>query len=634
MLKLFPAGFLALVMVMLSSCSSAPPRSQLPADDPLAKSATEFAARGDYSGAAQLYLNAVKTSPQKQTAALRLRAAEYLAQGQLWDPLASLLPQLQTAPLDPPGRDRYQLLGAELAIARQEAEKALLLLESIKNPDDLPGQGRRFYQLRAKAYALTGNPLEAARQLVWLDSQISEHDLRLTNQQAIWDQLNSLSDVSLQQLRTSPPPDTLSGWMELVQLTRQVRGNRSLWEQQLEDWRQRYPGHAAESALIPMMLSQPARPSMVDNIALLLPLSGKASESAQAIRDGVLEAWYADELNRPEIRIYDTAADPGQTVSSYRQAVEEGAQAVIGPLFKGNIEALMSSGELQIPVLALNHIDPASQETGGPDSGDTPLYQFGLAPENEAQQVADRLIADGHLRVLALTPGNTWGQRVYQAFEERFVALGGEILETASYSASGADFKEPIQQLMNLDASKARYRSIQRMLGMSPEYEPRRRQDVQAIFILGFPKQVRLLKPQLRFHHAGDIPAYSTSHVYSAHPDADRDRDLDGLTFCDLPWVLETDGPLNARRAQIDALWPARSERYQRLFALGIDAYGVLPWVETLATSTFGNYFGVTGELFMQPGNRLFRSLEWARFYKGMPKRIDDAMVSTQLTDR
>lgn len=627
MLKIFPAGFLALVLAILTSCSSAPPRSQLPADDPLAKSATEFAARGDYSAAAQLYLNAVKTSPQKQTAALRLRAAEYLAQGQLWDQLAALLPQLQTAPLDQAGRDRYQLLGAELAIARQKPEKALSQLDLIKNPDDLPGHGRQFYQLRAKAYALTGNSLEAARQLVWLDGQISEHDLRLTNQQAIWNQLNSMSDASLQQLRTNPPPDTLSGWMELVEFTRQVRGNRSLWEQQLESWRQRYPGHAAESALIPMMLSQSAKPTMVDNIALLLPLSGKASESAQAIRDGVLEAWYADELNRPEIRIYDTAADSGQTVSSYRQAIEEGAQAVIGPLFKDNIEALMSSGELQIPVLALNHIDPDSQETVNADTGDTPLYQFGLSPENEAQQVADRLIADGHLRVLAITPVNAWGQRVYQSFEERFVSLGGEILETTSYSANDADFKKPIEKLLNLDTSKARYHSIQRMLGMSPEYEPRRRQDVQAIFVLGFPRQIRLLKPQLRFHHAGDIPVYSTSHVYSAHPDADRDRDLDGLVFCDLPWLLETDGPLSTRRAQLDALWPARSERYQRLFALGIDAYGVLPWVETLATSSFGNYSGVTGELFMQPGNRLYRSLEWARFYKGTPKIIDNKMV-------
>jgi outer membrane PBP1 activator LpoA protein len=473
---------------------------------------------------------------------------------------------------------------------------------------------------------MRGNALEAARQLIWLDGLLDDPQQKLDNQYRIWEQLSTLTDQALEALRTSPPPDPLSGWMELLQITRQSHGNRQAWMQQLDNWRNRYPGHAAETALLPDLLGQvqqlTARPQ---HIAVLLPFTGRARESAAALRDGMLAAWYEEQPVGTTLRFYDTAGDAMLLWSVYQQAVEDGADFVIGPLLKESIAQLAGSGLLPVPVMALNQI-------GGEMDAELPLYQFGLAPEDEARQAAQRMFSDGHRYVISLIPDNPWGERVFTAFATAFGDLGGEVLETGRYPPKTADFKKPIERTLNLDDSKRRHNALQRLLGEKLNYEPRRRKDVEAIFILGFPRQARQLRPQLRFHHAGDLPVYSTSHVYAATSDPGLDRDMDGLMFCDIPWALDKSGRWAEKRRMLASIWPVRSKRFQRLFALGYDAWQVTPWLGTLNMPGFANYPGATGILTLDKQKRLHRTLEWAQFRRGVPNKLahSDKPVSTE----
>jgi outer membrane PBP1 activator LpoA protein len=609
-------SLLFVAVLAITACTTAPERPQPPAEDPLAHAARVNVERGDYLAAAQLYLNESKTAPEKQRIPLRLSAAEYLAQGQLWEQMAQVLDSIDPGRLDPLQQNRYQLLDAQRALAGHQPDVALQLLQKISNPESLPDHGQRYYQLRAEAYAMTGNALEAARQLIWLDGLLEDQQQKLDNQYRIWKQLSTLSDVSLQQLRTSPPPDPLSGWMELVLITRQNRTNRQQWAVELDSWRSRYPGHSAETALLPDILNQVARfGARAKQIAILLPLSGRTGESAAAIRDGIMAAYYQDELETPELRFYDTGGNPQSIGSVYQQAVEDGAEFVLGPLLKDSIQQLEQSAQLPVAVLALN-------QTGEEHAGELPLYHFGLAPEDEARQVAERTINDGHRQVIALVPDTGWGQRVLTAFQEQLSSLGGEVLETGRYTPSSADFKAPIQAALNLDTSKNRHRSLQRLLGQKLEYEPRRRQDAEAVFLLAFPKQARQIKPQLRFHHAGDIPVYSTSHVFSATSTALIDRDMDGLLFCDIPWVLDDEGPWADQREKLRSAWPGRNQHHQRLFALGFDAYQVIPWLDTLSMPGFASFPGATGILTLDQRKQVHRALEWAQFREGIPQKF------------
>jgi len=615
---------LLIIVLAIAGCTGAPQRPAAPAVSALEASAQPLIARGDYLGAAQLYLSEAKTAPENQRAELRLRAAGLLAQGQHWDQLEQVLAGIQPETLDPAQLASRHLLKAQLLLARHQPEAALQELSALKTPETLADHGRRYYELRAQAFADTGNPLEAARQLIWLDGLLENPDEKLRNQYRIWEQLSSLSDEALKTLRTAPPPDALSGWMELVEITREYRNDRERWSSELSRWRARYPRHAAEEALLPDLLYQVGQfVSQANRIAVLLPLSGRTEEAAMAIRDGILAAFYDSGSPKPELRFYDTGGNPQLVWSVYQRAINDGADFVIGPLLKESIQALSQSGLLPVPVLGLNRTDETSENS------ELKLYQFGLAPEDEARQVAQRAIADSHQRLIALVPDNTWGERVYAAFQQTFTEMGGQVLDVERYAANSADFKRPIRHALNIDASEQRLQALQRLLGERLNFEPRRRQDVQGVFMLAFPREARQIKPQLRFHHAGDLPVYSTSHVFEASVDPSIDRDMDGLIFCDIPWVLDQEGPWARQRKQVQALWPVRGLRYERLFALGYDAYQVVPWLDTMQLPGFARFPGATGILSLDSNKRIHRALEWARFQGGWPEKIQEPVTTS-----
>ena len=102
----------------------------------------------------------------------------------------------------------------------------------------------------------------------------------------------------------------------------------------------------------------------------------------------------------------------------------ETPQLVIGPLTKGAVTDLAHSGPLSIPVLALNQI---------PGTAPARLYQFALAPEDEAQQAAERASLDGHTQAFVIVPASDWGARQLQAFAERFKQLGGTVVRVERY---------------------------------------------------------------------------------------------------------------------------------------------------------------------------------------------------------
>ncbi len=77
-------------------------------------------------------------------------------------------------------------------------------------------------------------------------------------------------------------------------------------------------------------------------------------------------------------------------------------------------------------MLALNQIEGAAPAQ---------LYQFALAPEDEARQAAERASLDGHTRALAMVPAGAWGARQLQAFTDRFQELGGTVIRAERYGA-------------------------------------------------------------------------------------------------------------------------------------------------------------------------------------------------------
>ena len=623
LLRFFPAIHLlfAIALMLLAGCTTGV-RPEAPVlDDRLQEQVLAYEQAGDYQAAADLYLQQAgkERSPQREDLIL-LGAASLIRAG---DTLraASVLDGLTTTGLTDSQRQHYAVNRARLAILDQHPDEALALLE------DIPASGQHvadYRRLRADALAMQGNYLQAARERVALDPQLSgDPELQLANQSGIWLALNGLSNTELQQQRTAPPPDTLSGWMELVELTRLYLQQPDALAEVVPHWQMRYTGHPASGPFIEQLLENmrsAGKPPA--QVAVLLPLTGPLARPSAAVRDGILAAYYdtPDHLRQSILRIYDTGVDPQATADIYNQAVLDGAQIIIGPLRKEAVQSLLQLQDLPTPVLALNHID--AQEPASPA-----VFQFGLAPEDEAREVARRAWQEGHTRAIVLTPEGDWGDRVTGAFIDQWLQLGGYILEQQRYQAAEADHGPAISALLNLDSSQLRKTRLVRLLGQGLEFEPRRRQDVDFIFLLARPEQARLIRPQLRFYRATSVPVLSTSHVFSGRIDTARDIDMNGLQFCDMPWMLEPGGSWQHLKQAVDTRWPAESTRYGRLYALGIDAWRITPYLGQLADGMFGNYHGLTGTLHMDSGQQIHRSLQWARFHQGSPVPVVEPVV-------
>lgn len=331
-------------------------------------------------------------------------------------------------------------------------------------------------------------------------------------------------------------------------------------------------------------------------IALLLPLHGPMEAAGSAIKNGFLAAYYADAQNGTTVshlKMYDTST--GDIVQLYQKAIQEGADFIVGPLTKNNVQLLAHSGAVSTTTLALNTL---------PGSIDNKyIIQFGLSPFDEAEQAARRAWANGNKTAVILVSNSGWGQHIANVFEQTFTQLGGQVLSQLTLSPNNASSQ--IKRFFDLNSS---------IDEKTPGFIPKKRQDVGMIYLIAELPAAEQIIPLLRYYYAGDIPLYALSQLYPAKGVDQSNADLNNVYFCDMPWVLDpSHEPTNLQqlRLQIETIWPDSYSNNKKLYALGIDAY-------TIATKKLP-FTGATGNLSLDQHQHIYRQLLWAQFKNGLP---------------
>lgn len=557
--------------------------------------------------------NAAEQNRSAQRGELLLKSAEAFFRAGQNDQAKAALRSVSSNALDSQQITRRQNLTAAIALTENNSRAAIDALQNAVGADTPPELRAETHRLRAVAYAQAGNVVEAVRERIALAPLLTDADARRSNEDALWQLLVHLPQNALQNLSRVLPPDTLGGWVTLALISK-TRHDGHVGEQ-IEDWRRRFPQHPASEELLASL--SPSTETMQgavmrdSRIALLLPLTGAFAKPAEAVRDGFFAAYFQDpQRGQKRITVYDTGDKNTDPAEVYARAAAEGADVVVGPLAKEAVAALKRI-PLPVPTLALNYSDDDAQAS-------PQLFQFGLSPEQEAREVAERAWLDGRTQALVVAPAGDWGSRVMRAFQERWEQLGGRVVGARTFEANETDLSTPLRQMLNIDASERRARALRAVLQTDLKFEPQRRRDADFVFMAAFPRQARQIPPQLKFFYAGDLPVYATSHIYEGAPDPAKDRDLDGVLFPDMPWVLGSEN--DPVRVAVDQAWPGQAG-LQRLYALGVDAYRLVPYLHS-ARMANEELPGATGRLRIDNSNRVQRSLTWARFSKGEPALI------------
>jgi outer membrane PBP1 activator LpoA protein len=588
--------------------------------------AARLASQGNREAAAKIYWDLAESTKSPQREEFQIRAAETVVAE---DTLALSKEYLSNI-------DETRLQQGPLLVRKRLAEAELGLLEGQPNTafealsptlDNMaPSLATKIMMLRARALQRQGQNLASIKIRVKLDNRLTTPDELELNHRAIWATLGSMRIEELSDHSRAASDANLKGWLELAYLANTTPPELPALNQELEAWQQRFPGHPATVDIVPLIVEGwQALQLKVERLALILSLTGRFAAVANAIMTGIMAAYYEDNASgtHPTIQVYDLGDKPQNINNLYARAVSEGADAVIGPLNKQAVARLMSMKELPIPVLTLNY---------GNDTQNIPLnlYQFGLLPEDEAKQVAERASGDGYQRAVVFVPRGAWGTRLLEAFRGRFEALGGTVLTAENFEPNATDYSASIKRALLLNESEQRYRSLKKTLNLDLKFTPHRRQDADFVFMAASPRQARLLRPQLDFHYAFDLPAYATSHIYSGASDSAANRDINDVIYCDIPWILDHGDTVSDLRTRIEALVPDISRQFPRLIAMGVDAYHLIPHIRRLAARPHEHIPGLTGKLSMGDSNRVYRQLEWARFVNGEPMIIKDISLSSR----
>ena len=499
---------------------------------------------------------------------------------------------------------------AALSLYRGDADAALQLLEPMSRQSLSMRDRLRVEALRADAWIQKQDPTRAVELMTQRETWLNTSREIEQNRNRLWQGLLFSNPQVLREAAQLASDSETRAWLALGSLATSTGQQGIGWNNGIARWRDANPRHPALTVLGDAedydrdMLEYPRQ------VALLLPLTGPSAAAGKAIQNGFLGAYFATASaldDRQSVRVYDVNSEGGAS-AAYQAAVANGAEFVVGPLLKKNVMELANDILIPVPVLTLNYLPDEALAPPG-------LYQFALAPEDEAASAAVRAMGDGYKRAVALVPNNDWGRRVLQSFATEFEGLGGTLLDYRSYTPDKQDFSNEIENLMGLNGSVQRYQRLRANIGSSLQFDPRRRQDAEFIFLAAAAGPARLLKSQLKFHYSGDLPAYSTSSVNSL--DGRSNADLNGIMFADTPWLVDPQPWIRFLPQTYSELWP-EERRLSRLHAMGYDAYNLIASLYASRGREIADLDGATGELFLDQYGRVHRRLAWAQFQRGV----------------
>ncbi len=455
-----------------------------------------------------------------------------------------------------------------------------------------------LYQATAECYQLNQQPVVATDALI----RANQLAASVVSAEAVWQSLAGLSPWQINALRKLSAPQ-LSGWLSLLSIVQETSATTTTIEQQLTQWQRKQPHHPAQpllSGLRAQLIEQPNR--IIHRIAVLLPLSGKQRIAGEAAQQGLL-AYYQQDPSF-ELHFYDS-----QTVNFSSLADDFSANqidAVIGPLLKKQVEQYLALA-LPLPTLLLN----TPTETPAQPN----YFVLSMQVEDEAKQVAFELAQKKPLKLLLISASGNTEKRFTDAFAAQWFIQTKQVPEILILNKD-VSLQAQIQQALDVDDSRERVNKIKAIVKHKVEDETRNRRDIDMIFLVADAQETRLLKPYIDVNtspFANIIPVYASSRSHDVLNDNKDVRDLAGLSFTDMPWLVPSPTRNHQLWQQVSTLWPERATTLQRIFAMGYDSIPLLANSLQLSQQPYKRFNGQTGTI-QAKQQILVRSLAWAKY--------------------
>jgi ABC-type branched-subunit amino acid transport system substrate-binding protein len=164
-------------------------------------------------------------------------------------------------------------------------------------------------------------------------------------------------------------------------------------------------------------------------VGLILPLSaaGNAGVAAQSMKNAAEMALAEFQNPNVQLLIKDDGGSPQGAQQGTQQALGEGAEIILGPLFAASVPAAAQLTRTRGTSVIAFSTDSSVAGRG--------VYLLSFLPESDVNRIIDYAAGTGKRSFAALVPDNAYGNVVEVAFKQAVGRKGGRVIAFEKYTA-------------------------------------------------------------------------------------------------------------------------------------------------------------------------------------------------------
>ena len=177
-------------------------------------------------------------------------------------------------------------------------------------------------------------------------------------------------------------------------------------------------------------------------VGLVLPLSasGNAGVAAQSMKNAAEMALAEFQNPNVQLLIKDDGGSPQGASQGTQQALDEGAEIILGPLFAGSVPSTAALTRARgVSVIAFS-TDSSVAGRG--------VYLLSFLPESDVNRIVEYAASTGKRSFAAMLPDNAYGNVVEAAFKQAVGRRNGRIVAFEKYGADRATPARTVAQAL------------------------------------------------------------------------------------------------------------------------------------------------------------------------------------------
>jgi branched-chain amino acid transport system substrate-binding protein len=179
-------------------------------------------------------------------------------------------------------------------------------------------------------------------------------------------------------------------------------------------------------------------------VALLLPTSGMGPTAvlAKGLKQAAELALFDYDRPTIELIVKDDKGTPEGAIAAANEALAEGAEIILGPLFAQSVKAITPlAAKANVPIIAFSS-DAAVAAPG--------VYLMSFQVHQDVERVVGYAASQGRKRFAALVSDDAYGKLTEQAFRASVQRAGGTVSALQVYSAQASNaLVQPAQRLVD-----------------------------------------------------------------------------------------------------------------------------------------------------------------------------------------